>query len=222
MKTLAARWQHLAEGIDALALRERLLVFVAAVAVMVFAFQHWVLNPLNLHRDGLERELARRQDRALALKTEFESLGRQFAEDPDAGLRRRAAELEAALARVRADLDRRAVRLVSPSAMRDLVRDVLTAHPRVVLLEMDSLPARAMGDKAATPGNRGAAVFYRHGLRVRLRGRFSDLTRYLLALEALPWRVVWDRLELDADGYPQVELELGLSTFSRQAAWIGT
>ncbi len=228
MKAQGAAWERWAGRIDALTLRERVSVFLVVVAVSVFAFQHWVLDPLGDRRTALDRDLAAALERSRGLQAAFEALGRQFAGDPNGELRVRLERLEAELRGLEARLGRETVGLVDPRQMRRLVRDVLAAHENVELLELASLarqPLRREGRGAG--GDKGAQgqarpVFYRHGLRLRVRGRYLDLARYLLALEALPWRVYWERLVLDADDAPRVVLEVQLGTLSRQPAWIGT
>jgi MSHA biogenesis protein MshJ len=55
-------------------------------------------------------------------------------------------------------------------------------------------------------------AFYRHALEIEMTGTFLDLLKYLDDVEALPWRLSWNGVELKTLSYPQVQLRGTLYT----------
>ena len=53
-----------------------------------------------------------------------------------------------------------------------------------------------------------------------LEGRYLDVLAYLEALEALPWRFYWRRLELTTTRYPLNRVRVELGTVSMGREWI--
>lgn len=63
--------------------------------------------------------------------------------------------------------------------------------------------------------------FYRHGLEIELEGSYADCLRYLSAIEALPWRLYWQVLDVETLEYPTNRVRLEVSTLSLNEEWIG-
>ena len=59
-------------------------------------------------------------------------------------------------------------------------------------------------------------ALYRHGVEVVLRGTYFELVQYLEELEKLPARLLWGRVELLADPYPEVKLTVAVYTVTPQ------
>jgi MSHA biogenesis protein MshJ len=47
------------------------------------------------------------------------------------------------------------------------------------------------------------------------------LLKYLDAIERLPWRIYWGRLDLKTLDYPTIQILIELHTLSLDAEWIG-
>lgn len=60
---------------------------------------------------------------------------------------------------------------------------------------------------------------FRHSIRVTLQGKYVDIVRYLRAVEALPWRVMWDAMALESSEYPLSTVTVEFHTLSTDAAW---
>lgn len=64
-------------------------------------------------------------------------------------------------------------------------------------------------------------TFYRHGLEIEVEGSYAACLAYLNAIEALPWRLYWQVLELDVIDYPQNRIRIEVGTLSLDEGWIG-
>jgi MSHA biogenesis protein MshJ len=47
------------------------------------------------------------------------------------------------------------------------------------------------------------------------------VVNYLETIEALPWRLFWDRIEVETLEYPQASIRLRAYTLSFAEGWIG-
>jgi MSHA biogenesis protein MshJ len=53
-----------------------------------------------------------------------------------------------------------------------------------------------------------------------VEGDYASLVAYLRALEALPWRIHWQRVELAAGEYPLNRIRIVIGALSLSSDWI--
>ncbi|BAU47018.1 MSHA biogenesis protein MshJ [Sulfurifustis variabilis] len=235
MTSQLAGFRHFLERVDGLELRERALMFTAVLGVLFVLAANALFPGLQKEQKRLEGELQAKREQTRVLNAEVEKAAAAYAEDADARNRARIAELQARLRALDTTAAQQARSLVSPREMPRLVRQVLTRNRALQLVELVNLPpepllepsktavvAPAGADARPTPVARTAApVLYRHGMRVRVKGRYPELASYLHALESLPWKVFWGEVGLRAENYPLSELTLVIYTLGPEEAWIG-
>lgn len=214
MKAWLAR---LAGRIDDASLRERLLIFLAAVGVLVLAAQLALFDPLEqanrARRDairGYQQELAELQKQLQRVLAERGTDAEKRARENVEALRRELAELGRRLAE-----EQRA--FTPPERMREVLERMLEPHPNVALVELKTLAVQPI--VAGDPKTQRPEA-YRHGVELVLRGRYPDLYAYLAALESLPTRVYWGKVELEAPAYPVHTLRATVYTISFDRAWL--
>jgi MSHA biogenesis protein MshJ len=203
---------------DRLALRERVLVIIAALAVLVGAFHLFLMSSVDARRRDLALELAQLQSEmdgaskaALAASTA----------DPVAEQTRRAAELKARLAATDAALASQAAGLIPPQRMMQVLHDVLSREQGVKLVRLRYLGTTPLPDDGQAPLPPGTPRPYLHTAEIVVQGSYLDILAYLRAVEALPWRFYWRRLELTTTRYPTNEVRLEVGTVSMESEWIG-
>ncbi len=207
----------LAARIDALSLRERALVFLSVLAVLVFGWQALLMDPLEARQARLVANIESIQKNVQDIDGQMQALLEQRIADPDAANHRRLAELEAA---IRASDERLggAVRgLVAPQEMARVLEDVLTRETRLRLIRVESLPAEPL---LAADASTGAGV-YRHGMQLVLEGSFQGTVDYLRALEQLGRALYWDEVGLEMLDYPRARVTIRVHTLGLSEAWIG-
>jgi MSHA biogenesis protein MshJ len=234
---LTFRYKRLAERLDKMTLRERVLIFGAFVVTLVFVLgQEWIAPRWNEQRELVAALAAKRaQNDALAAqhKQTEQSYGRNLDDENKArlaALNVRLQSLDPALAGVTRAL-------VSPKEMARLLEDVLHRNQSLEVINIESLPPEPLlppvektgSDAAAAqpaaedavPTGTNYAGFYKHGLRVEVRGRYADIVNYLNALEGLRWKVFWGQVSLETEDYPVSRLTLVVYTLSLRESWIG-
>ncbi|PHV29023.1 hypothetical protein CSQ93_07660 [Janthinobacterium sp. BJB426] len=224
MLPLLKKW---ATAFDALSLRERLMVFGAGAAAVLFVFYFMSFNPLLAKRAALEASLAQKQSLLTATDKEIELTMLAHATDPDQEARTRLVALQAETASLAQALRQKQHGLVAPERMVTLLEHLLRRHAGLRVVSLKTLPASAVGAHSADAANGAAAdkaapapLLHQHGVEVVLQGSYADMVQYMQALQAMPTRVFWGAAHLDAASYPNATLTLTLHTLSMDDTWI--
>lgn len=219
-------WRSYGRRFDALSMRERVMVFAAAVCVIVFfGFQFGLAKPLA-QGSRLSTQIAQHESEAALAQQQTQILTRSLAQDPNDALRKQIADLTAQIEE--RDLTVRGVQkgLVPPTRMAAVLENMLNRSRSVQLVLLKTLPVTTLVEKPAEEGGSlDAAVpdehqVYKHGVEITLQGNYLDLLDYLAKLEKLPWQMFWAQTRMDASDYPRVRVTLRLYTLSLDKAWL--
>lgn len=228
------QWRKFAARIDALSLRERVMVFVSAVAVAVFMMNALFIDSLTTRNKALSARMAQQQAELHALQGRTKALMQKRADPNAANLARRDGIMRQ-IAAIDATLRDMQHSLIPAQNMKAVMQEVLARNPRLQLIALRTLPATPLvevqdkagkTDAAASalrPQDKtaaGASSVFKHGVRITLQGSYTDLHDYLARLEKLPWRMFWSRASLNADGYPHLMLTVTIYTLSLDKAWL--
>jgi MSHA biogenesis protein MshJ len=234
--------QRLAARIDALSLRERVMLFAATAALYVFLMHFIGLGPMFAKQDLLRAQIVQQQNNLEGLDNEISEKVRAAQVDPDAPARERIAAVHAQTEALAVSLRAMQNGLVPPERMAPLVEAILRANGRLQLASMRTLPvepvygsakpaaaastASAAADAAtavvagAQAATKPAALLYRHGVEVTVRGNYLDMIGYMAALESMPTQLFWGSARLETETWPTSRLTLTLYTLSLDAKWM--
>lgn len=232
---MRAVWLKYAAKIDAMSLRERVAVFVAIIAVILYVTKAFILDPVFLRKMALETGITQQRAEMQAIQTQIAAL-EALRGDPNAvnlarrnGVREQIAEIDLSLKDMRQNL-------VPAQNMRAMLQDMLTHQPRLQLLALRTLPVTPLVEKPPRPVETGAvagaavapavkpatsdANVFKHGVEITLQGSYADIYAYLTRLEKLRWRMFWSRASLNAEDHPRLKLTLTIYTLSLDRAWL--
>ncbi|MCC2656165.1 MAG: hypothetical protein K0Q76_1273 [Panacagrimonas sp.] len=212
-------WSDLLDRIDALSLRERVLVLLAALIVIAVLWDTVLMRPVD-------RSHQRMQPEVVSLRTEVDRLDRAVAElavqrgtDPNAALRAQVQQERSGIADLDGQLGGLTSALIAPEQMVQVLDQVLDRSKPLDLVALRSLPAEPLA--SLVPGEALPSQIFRHGVEIELDGTYLDLLAYLRALDQLQWRFYWQTLELDVTAYPRLRVKLTAYTLGQEEAWIG-
>ena len=131
--------------------------------------------------------------------------------------RTRIASLRRRIDEINATLGNHAAELIDPAEMAQVLEGVLKEQSRLTLVRIRNTTP----DSLSADENPDAVTFYRHGLEIEVEGSYAACIEYLNAIEALPWRLYWQVLELDVIDYPRNRIRIEVSTLSLDEEWIG-
>lgn len=221
-------WELARTKIDEMSLRERVMVFLAAAFLAVSALNALLLDPLLTKQKNMSAQVVQQQEKMKELQAQMQALIQAKQDNRQSPLHQRIAALRQQLDEQEAYLQSRRDRLVAPDKMAALLEQVLGQHGKVQLVKMQTLPVSLLLEKTAGEGavaavppvqNAGPQIF-KHGVEITLLGSYTELTRYIAALEQLPAQMFWGRAELQVKTYPDAELTLRLYTLSLDKTWL--
>lgn len=216
-----ASLKAIADRIDELSLKERVLLLASLVLVLSYAWQALVLDPLNNQRLGLSAEIENNLQRIADLEAQTADLVSVAEQDPDAAARQGLAEVEQRSTALRAAFTTRTGQLIEPRRMAEVLKSVLAQFSGLSFVSVESLGAEPLlrpdGDRAEVPD----AGAFRHGMRLRFEGSYLDTLAYLHQLEAAPYGFFWESVEFEVDDYPHGRGSVVVFTLSTTADWIG-
>jgi MSHA biogenesis protein MshJ len=217
----------LAVKVDALSLRERVLIFCAIAFLLVSLADTFFLRPLLQRQKAVYDQLVQQQEKMKEVQARQMALTQAQQADVNSPQRQRIRELREQIEAGETFLKDKRNKLVPPDEMAALLEQVLRRNGGLQLQAMESLPVtpfiepvdgKSGGGEAPQPGQDGQ--MYKHGVKITVRGTYADLTRYLTELERLPTRMFWGSAKMNVVQYPSVELTLTLYTLSLDKTWL--
>ncbi len=208
--TLKSRLQAWQLRIDAMQLRERLLLMTAVIAVMFMLIDTLWLRPAFKAQQVAESHIAELETQLNALRQNARLLSYG---DSDELLRSRG-ERRAQLQSQLAALDERIVSqlgvLVAPSQAAHVLERLLenSSGLKLASLKASSEPLQV----APEASDNDAAGLTRYQVDMLIDGNYLEVLRYLRKLESLPWKFFWQQINFQSTGYPQAQTRLQLYT----------
>ena len=230
---MKARLKVWMDRVDAMSLRERLMIFVMLAVVLVALVMTMAIDPLSKKQKQRSQTLVQTQAQTQALEAQMQALAEVSKRDPDLANKLRLADLDAKRKSAYTALASVQQGLVAPDKMTGLVRDLLGRNPRLNLISVKTLaplplsgaakPADPTLKNEAKPAEKFPAKdlgLYKHGVEISVEGSYADLVAYLVDLEQLPWRMYWGGVNLSAQTYPISRLTLTVYTLSLDKTWL--
>ena len=224
-ETLQSEFRRLDEKFQALTTRERAVVGIGAVAVLVLVFDSVLIQPA-------EAEIKRAEQLSKSLRQEIDSLEEKREtldvvelSPEEIAWRQRRQELEGALESVNRDIASEVSELVPPEDVVSVLEEMLRSSDGLELVRVASETPHRVGsdslDEAESSVLDATTSLYRHGMHVEIVGDFASTVEYLERVERARWHLLWDRLEYEVIAYPHARITIDLHTLSEVEEWIG-
>lgn len=203
MKERVQRW---AQTIDGMALRERALILLAAVATLFLLFDALFYQPILKSHQRANSQIVDMQMRLTVLQQTSTEL---IETDVSASAVKKRddlrAELDALDDTVRAQLGT----LMNPADATRILREMVNLQQGLKLVSLNTEVSGPVTEAmTGQPTDTGALGVGRYDLTVQLEGSYRSITRYLESLETLPWKLFWEHLELAVDAHPRSRVTL--------------
>src|SRR3569833_2007732 len=220
-------WQKFALRIDALSLRERVVIFAMLAVAVIALINNAVLDAQFAKQKQLSEQIKSQQFQVTQIQADIrQTIQGQL--DPDAENRTRLTALKQQSERMQIALIDMQKGLVAPDKMTVLLEDILKHNARLKIVSLKTLPVAGLQEQADTkdpkktddkqPGAAAASsasAVYKHGVEITVQGEYLDMLKYMTELEAMPWQLFWGRAKLGVDKYPKATLTLTLYTRGR-------
>lgn len=209
-----------------ISLRERILVLIVACGLIFFLGDSLLLS----QHDSALREMKTEHN---SLVSERQSLEIQIAEVTSELTQARTlhqqekqtlAALEAELKQKTAQIEDKLNRLVPPTQITALLRNLLAKSDSLKVLSVNNEPVKDISisiSDAAPNDEEAKTLLYEHAATIKLSGSYQELYHYLIELENTGWELFWDTLHYNVTTYPNAEITLRVLTVSTDKHWIG-
>ena len=199
--------QQLAERIDGLVLRQRIMLLLAGLALLFLVGDTLAIQPALQQQKVLRQAITDWQLRLDILRERTGLLG----EDPDSGTRSGHADMLARLARLDTRINDQLGGLLAPEQAVEVLKQVLQQEKDLKLLEVTAVSMPLAGDDPPE-SEPSAASIGRYHIELRLQGDYLATLRYLRALENLSWKFFWESVEFEVTSHPQAWTTLAIYT----------
>ena len=229
-------WERASTSIDGMSLRERAMIFVAAVFVVIALMKMTLLDPLLSRQKMLSAQVVQQQEKMKELRAQIENLLQAKLDNEHSPLRNRQAQLKQQLQDQSSYLQSRQDHLIEPNKMADLLKQVLNKNGSLQLVELKTLPVSLLIEKPQTAEGAAQATaanspdkkpqpgaqkqIFKHGVQITVRGGYLDLMRYVTALENMPAQMFWGGASLSVEKYPDAVFTLTVYTLSLDKTWL--
>jgi MSHA biogenesis protein MshJ len=229
-KQLSQYWNTAHAKIDAMSLRERAMIFLAAAFVLISLLNTLLLDPLLAKQKALSQKVVQQQDQMREQQATIQALLNAKRDDQKSPLRLRAAQLRTQLQEQKQYLSSRSDRLVQPEQIAHLLEQVLRQQGKLQLLKLETLPLAPLIEAEPVVTNNGVAQtplvkdskkeIFKHGVKITVRGSYLDVLHYLTALENMPTQMFWGEMTFKVESYPDAVVSLTLFTLSLDKTWL--
>lgn len=223
---MKAQWQTLASRFAALKRREQYLVAGALLALIVLGGYSFWVEPAQLRKAALARQIAQDQSDMGVLQGQVAGLQARI-RDPEAADRTALAGIRQQLAAIDQQLAGFDQQLVAPDQMSNVLQALLSRHGGLELVSLKTLePVPVIEPAAGKPSDSGkdappdSGNIYKHGIEIKLAGGYLDLLNYVDEMEKSPQRLLLGGMSLAVDKYPRVELSLTVYSLSLDRTWL--
>ena len=214
MKQLSSYYEQAETKLHGLSFRERIIITGALVVLIVGLFDQLFLSPNLKQRAKLEAEKAQLQTAMQQSIDQIDELELAIKNDPNRVLDEKIKLLQEKHHWLDQQIASITDGMISAETMPYVLGELLSEQTGLKVQSIKSKPAQKL--IVADEHQENSPTVYRHDIEMRLQGSYGQMLSYLLAIEDLPTKLLWDDLEYRVDQYPKGSLSLRVHTLSTQ------
>lgn len=212
--SMSQQWRQLGERVARLSTRERVMVLVTGLVLLLLPLGEYWIGPALEHQAQSRERLETLTRDAEMVRLGIEGRKARLARDPDAEVSRDINQSRERLTALQQSLREQTVDLIAAEEMPAVLQGLLAHGERLRLVSMTSRPPEPL-----LPPEQKANL-YRHQIELVLEGGYFDVYRYLQALEGLPRHFYWRQFDYRVEQWPKARVALTLYTLSASKEFI--
>ncbi len=205
----------LQEKLDALSIREKIIILVAVLMVVWGAWDIFFYRGFSEQQSTYRQQMNDVNSQIAAEKMVAEKLIAAAKTDPNQNNRDALANLKNEHKELKKKLQLLSEKFISPKLMAKVLTDILEQGDNMPLLRLETLPVAPLLDFKWQMD-----IIYRHRMAISFSANYADTLEYLERLEALRWHFVIDSIEYRVKEYPLAEVTLHAHTLSFEESWL--
>ncbi|ABK49884.1 MSHA biogenesis protein MshJ [Shewanella bicestrii] len=206
---MKARFEQLAQKFDVLSQRERGLIALAVLVLVAMSAYMPIESLWKQQHSTAQQVKALEQENKISMQ-QIDLYQQRLAMDPNQDYRQRLNLLQQQNQEIDAQLNEQMVDMVPADYMPELLGNLLGQVQGIKLLKFTSVtpvPLLAVGEEKKLN-------LYSHGIRMSLEGDYFSVLRFVEAVEAMPDKLYWKRLDYKVAEYPKGKIDIELYTLS--------
>jgi len=212
--------QRYVHRVDAMSLRERVLIFLAVAVVIVAIADSALFEPILLRQKMNSQRIQQQDDEIRTMRVQVQAYAQARTGDKASAKRQRLEKRKLELAALDRELAAGQSALVPPDRMAKMLSEIVKRNPDIELVSLRTLAATGLTQSLTAVLASDGLAMYRHGIEIAVSGSYLKILNYVGQLERLPAKIVWGNMELQAGAYPAVTLKITLYTFSSEKSWL--
>ncbi|HYS51477.1 MAG TPA: type II secretion system protein GspM [Burkholderiales bacterium] len=212
--------QRYADRLDAMSLRERVLIFLAVAVVIVAIADSALFDPISRRQKVNSQRIHQQEDEIRTMQGQVQAYAQGRTGDNAGAKRERLEKRKVELAALDRELAAKRNDLVPPERMAKMLYEIVKRTPDVELVSLRSLPATGLAQSLTAGLSTSGLALYRHGIEITVSGSYLRMLTYVNQLERLPAKIMWGNMELQAAAYPVTTLKITLYTLSPEKTWL--
>ena len=215
--------QEVAEKINALSLRERLMVIVTFAVLVIFLWWNFFAVQVLAKTKQLQQQNKSLQAEIQTLDLTSASIQKRLNDGVFRAKEQKLKLLRQKLEKVSQLLNEKTQALIDPDEMFELMQQLISAESKLKLISLSrksvepvfTLERQVGQEPGQEPG------IYQHVLQMTFEGKYQNILDYIQAMEGLEWKLIWDRITLESSEYPIINVNIEISTLSDNENWVG-
>ena len=232
--------------INALQQRARVLLTAAIIVMIYYLWQALIFAPIFEVKDQLMAKIKLQQTEIAQLIEQSNTMNETLNANKKNELAERVAALQQEKKTYEDNMERLGNQLIAPKEMAKLLGGILAKDHELALISMENIPQESIFNQTDSAPDRKQELLpapdpsqinnqsnskqepqeqkqiYRHGIKLEFAGTYFATERFLQALEALPWQLLWGEFSYKVSAYPIATVQLEIYTLSLQPACLGT
>lgn len=229
------QWQSYSSKFLKITPREQILIAITGLFFIVFILYTLIVESYILKAEQYQKNIDSLITAQRSANTSISEFSILLARNPNKALQEKIDQYEAELGAVDQELLTLTSELINPIDMRKALVKLLNLQKGVSLVSFELLGAEQVvspelevienenGEvkaKVSLENDHGLSL-YRHGVKIKLAGRYFQLRDYLARFEQLPWKFFWQGFNYQVKEYPNSELEIEIYSLSTRKEFIG-
>ncbi|WP_444996348.1 hypothetical protein [Aliikangiella sp. IMCC44359] len=211
--------KDIATKFDDLPIRIRLLITFGCAMLLFLLFDlFWyssnakAINQLSASNNTIDQQIAE----LIQSQNEINAGIYNQKNDPK---RKQLVLLEKQILSAQKELENRAISLVKPELMPQLLKSIITNSKRLTLVSIIKQTPIPLFETENDQQNK--IQMYQHPIELTFTGEYSETQKFLHKLENMEQKVTFESLNYTVDNYPKSKVTLVLSTLNLSRKWIG-
>jgi len=227
------QWQDTSDKFLQLTSREQYLVLITGLVAIFFIISYLFIDDKSAKKITFDKQSRVMKSGNQTLTFTISEYQKALKQDPDKDTVKQIALLEAKLAKIDDNLVHLTTDLISPSEMREALLKLLKLEPGVSLQSFELVGAKPLLDlgskqessstnEALSPSAEQLGLnLYKHGIKIKLSGKYFQLRNYLSHLEKSSWKFFWQDFQFEVIEYPRSEVEITIYSLGLNKEFIG-